>query len=46
VAIFANGERALHVALDHLDIVEVAVDPGAMRNVNEPGDLGDDAGSR
>jgi molybdopterin-guanine dinucleotide biosynthesis protein A len=46
VAIFANGERALHVALDQLDIIEVAVDPGAMRNVNEPGDLADDAGSR
>jgi molybdopterin-guanine dinucleotide biosynthesis protein A len=40
-AIFATGERALHTALGLLDIVEVAVDPAAMRNVNTPGDLGD-----
>ena len=44
-AIFASGERALHVALEQLDVVEVAVDPAAMRNVNTPGDLGDDAPS-
>jgi molybdopterin-guanine dinucleotide biosynthesis protein A len=46
MAIFATGERALHVALGHLDIVEVAVDPGAMRNVNTPDELGGAAGSR
>jgi molybdopterin-guanine dinucleotide biosynthesis protein A len=45
-AIFASGERALHTALGLLDIVEVAVDPAAMRNVNTPGDLGDDTPSR
>ncbi len=44
-AIFAAGERALHVALGQLDIVEVAVDPAAMRNVNTPGDLGGGAPS-
>ena len=45
-AIFASGERALHVALEHLDVVEVSVDPAAMRNINTPGDLGDERGSR
>ena len=45
IAIFATGERALHVALDQIDVVEVAVEPGAMRNVNEPGDLGGGAPS-
>jgi molybdopterin-guanine dinucleotide biosynthesis protein A len=45
-AIFASGERALHVALQHLDVVEVSVDPAAMRNINTPGDLGDNTGSR
>ncbi|HEX4983058.1 MAG TPA: molybdenum cofactor guanylyltransferase [Ilumatobacteraceae bacterium] len=45
-AIFATGERALHTALGLLDIVEVAVDPAAMRNVNTPGDLGDGTPSR
>ena len=45
-AIFATGERALHTALGLLDIVEVAVDPAAMRNVNTPGDLGEGTGSR
>jgi molybdopterin-guanine dinucleotide biosynthesis protein A len=45
-AIFATGERALHVALQHLDVVEVPVDRAAMRNINTPGDLGDDAASR
>lgn len=44
--IFASGERALHVALEHLDVVEVSVDPAAMRNINTPGDLGEDAPSR
>jgi molybdenum cofactor guanylyltransferase len=44
-AIFETGERALHVALGQLDIVEVAVDPAAMRNVNAPGDLGGGAPS-
>ncbi len=45
-SIFATGERALHAALGLLDVVEVAVDPAAMRNVNTPGDLGDDTPSR
>ena len=45
-AIFATGERALHVALEHLDVVEVSVDRAAMRNINTPGDLGEDAASR
>ena len=42
---FATGERALHAALGVLDVVEVAVDPAAMRNVNTPGDLGEDTPS-
>jgi molybdenum cofactor guanylyltransferase len=45
-AIFTNGERALHAALARLEIVEVAVDPMALRNVNSPGDLGEGAGTR
>jgi molybdopterin-guanine dinucleotide biosynthesis protein A len=45
-ATFASGERALHVALQHLDVVEVSVEPAAMRNINTPGDLGEDAPSR
>jgi molybdopterin-guanine dinucleotide biosynthesis protein A len=45
-ATFATGERALHTALGLLDIVEVAVDPAAMRNVNTPGDLGEGTPSR
>lgn len=45
-AIFATGERALHVALERLDVMEVSVDPAAMRNINTPGDLGEDAASR
>ena len=45
-AIFTNGERALHAALGRLDVVEVAVDPIALRNVNSPGDLGEGAGTR
>ncbi len=44
--IFTNGERALHAALGCLDVVEVSVDPLALRNVNSPGDLGDGAGTR
>jgi molybdopterin-guanine dinucleotide biosynthesis protein A len=36
---FEAGERALHVALRSLTVVEVAVDPAAMRNVNTPRDL-------
>jgi molybdopterin-guanine dinucleotide biosynthesis protein A len=44
--IFATGERALHAALGRLDIVEVAVDPMALRNVNSPGDLGGSAATR
>ena len=46
MVLFASGERALHVALAQLDVLEVAVDPAAMRNINPPGDLGDDAASR
>ena len=45
MALFATGERALHVALDRLGVVEVAVEPAAMRNVNQPGDLGGGASS-
>jgi molybdopterin-guanine dinucleotide biosynthesis protein A len=45
-AIFTSGERALHVALEHLDVVEVSVAAAAMRNINTPGDLGGDAPSR
>jgi molybdenum cofactor guanylyltransferase len=45
-AIFATGERALHAALGRLDVVEVAVDPAALRNVNSPGDLGGTAATR
>jgi molybdenum cofactor guanylyltransferase len=36
---FEGGERALHVVIDRLDAVCVAVDPGAMRNINTPDDL-------
>jgi molybdopterin-guanine dinucleotide biosynthesis protein A len=46
MAIFTNGERALHAALARLDVVAVAVDPKALRNVNSPGDLGDGAATR
>ncbi|MGH9133943.1 MAG: molybdenum cofactor guanylyltransferase [Ilumatobacteraceae bacterium] len=46
MAMFASGERALHVALGRLAVVEVVVDPAALRNVNTPGDLGGEAPSR
>jgi molybdenum cofactor guanylyltransferase len=46
MATFERGERALHAAIAGLDIVEVTVDPAAMRNVNTPGDLGDATDSR
>jgi len=45
-ALFASGERALHAALARLDVVEVVVDPMALRNVNSPGDLGEGAATR
>jgi molybdenum cofactor guanylyltransferase len=45
-ALFAAGERALHAALGSLDVIEVAVDPTALRNVNSPGDLGGSATTR
>ena len=46
-AIFTNGERAAPRAPSkRLDVVEVAVDPTALRNVNTPGDLGEGAGTR
>lgn len=36
---FASGERAVHRAVDGLDVVRVHVHPGALRNVNTPDDL-------
>jgi molybdopterin-guanine dinucleotide biosynthesis protein A len=37
---FAAGERAVHRALEALDVAGVALsDPGVLRNVNRPGDL-------
>jgi molybdopterin-guanine dinucleotide biosynthesis protein A len=38
-ALFAGGERAMHVVLDALDVVQVDVDRRALRNVNTPDDL-------
>jgi molybdopterin-guanine dinucleotide biosynthesis protein A len=38
-AILAGGERAVHRALDRLDVVEAAVEPRALRNINTPDDL-------
>jgi molybdopterin-guanine dinucleotide biosynthesis protein A len=38
-AAFAGGERAVHRVLASLDVVDVAVDPEAVRNVNTPVDL-------
>ncbi len=38
--LYASGERALHVAIGRLDSVEVDVDPGALRNINTPEELG------
>ncbi len=37
---FAAGERAVHLAMAPLDRILVAVAPGALRNINEPDDLG------
>jgi molybdenum cofactor guanylyltransferase len=37
---FDEGERALHVAIDRLDSVEVDVDADALRNINTPEELG------
>ncbi|HEY8093734.1 MAG TPA: molybdenum cofactor guanylyltransferase [Acidimicrobiales bacterium] len=37
---FAGGERAVHRAVADLDVVVVEVPPEALRNVNEPEDLG------
>jgi molybdopterin-guanine dinucleotide biosynthesis protein A len=37
---FARGERAVHRAVAGLDVVAVDVPSGALRNVNEPEDLG------
>ena len=34
------GRLALHALLDRLVVREVAVEGGALRNVNRPGDLG------
>lgn len=36
---FEQGERALHVAIDRLDSVEVDVDAEALRNINTPDEL-------
>jgi molybdopterin-guanine dinucleotide biosynthesis protein A len=39
-AAFAAGERAVHRAVEGLDVVRVALtDPGVVRNVNQPSDL-------
>lgn len=38
-AIFDEGVRALHVAIARLDVLEVAVDPAALRNINTPEEL-------
>jgi molybdenum cofactor guanylyltransferase len=38
-ASFAVGERAVHRVLQRLDVVEVAVEPAAVSNVNSPSDL-------
>lgn len=38
-AAFEAGERAVHVAMGHLRVLQCAVDPQALRNVNTPGDL-------
>jgi molybdopterin-guanine dinucleotide biosynthesis protein A len=45
-ASFEAGERALHAALRGLHVVEAAVDPPALRNVNTPGEIGDGRASR
>jgi molybdopterin-guanine dinucleotide biosynthesis protein A len=37
---FGAGERALHRVLAHLAVVQVAVDPARLRNVNTAADLG------
>jgi molybdopterin-guanine dinucleotide biosynthesis protein A len=39
VAAFAAGERAVHRALATLEVVEIGVDPAALRNVNTPTDV-------
>ena len=39
VEAFAAGERAVHRALELVDVVEVPVDRAALRNVNSPADL-------
>ena len=36
---FEAGERAMHRAIDGLDIAWVAVPPGDLRNINTPDDL-------
>jgi molybdopterin-guanine dinucleotide biosynthesis protein A len=36
---FDGGERALHAVIERVDAVRVAVDPGALRNINTPDDL-------
>lgn len=38
-ALFAAGERAVHRALDGLDVVDVAAATASLRNVNSPADL-------
>ncbi len=38
-ALFDDGERAMHRAIAALDHDEVVVDPAAMANINDPGDL-------
>jgi molybdopterin-guanine dinucleotide biosynthesis protein A len=39
-AAFEDGERAVHRAVVGLDVVEVAVAPALLRNINNPADLG------
>jgi molybdopterin-guanine dinucleotide biosynthesis protein A len=38
-AVFTDGGRSLHAALDRLAVVEVVCEPGPLRNVNLPSDL-------
>lgn len=39
-AAFADGVRAMHVLLDRIGHVDVAVDAAELRNINTPADLG------
>lgn len=39
-ALFVSGERAMHRAIEGLDIAWVSVDAAGLRNINTPDDLG------